>query len=413
VSLPEALERAASALPSDADAIRPANGDPHQLLEGLDAEAAVRVLGWMLGEEAAAAEELVAVWASEESGRAALAAIDEGALPKAGRKALRRIRHRLRSAGEALPEAAPAAPRVARLPDVADQIELAFVSRLDPRGARLVYLVESSPGGGARLFELLLDDERGVADFDVYQASRSKLRQFLKSLTHRSAMPVCEAEPRSVRALVARIAAGHPVDRPWPGSFAEWRTRIVGDAEGQPTPGDAAASALEAEPTPALLHRAAELVRADRAGPWPPPREVLTRLAERVKEGAESGLVLTGAQRSQRLNDLVAAEADSVFAGEFAAKTAARWRETAYVSWKGGEEEEARAALAAAQAFATIPPSENPVAQAMLEMALAPAMGELMRAEAEAAGADAAGEGGTDAEGGTGSKDSEPLIVEP
>ena len=36
VGLPEALERAASALEADADAIRPANGDPFQLLGLLD-----------------------------------------------------------------------------------------------------------------------------------------------------------------------------------------------------------------------------------------------------------------------------------------------------------------------------------------------------------------------------------------
>ena len=37
VGLPEALERAASALPAEADAIRPANGDPAQLLDLLGA----------------------------------------------------------------------------------------------------------------------------------------------------------------------------------------------------------------------------------------------------------------------------------------------------------------------------------------------------------------------------------------
>ena len=30
IGLPEALERAATALPADADAIRPANGDPYR-----------------------------------------------------------------------------------------------------------------------------------------------------------------------------------------------------------------------------------------------------------------------------------------------------------------------------------------------------------------------------------------------
>ena len=39
IGLPEALERAAAALPGDADEIRPANGDPFALLSLLDAGA--------------------------------------------------------------------------------------------------------------------------------------------------------------------------------------------------------------------------------------------------------------------------------------------------------------------------------------------------------------------------------------
>ena len=56
LGLPEALERAASALPADADEIRPANGDPVQLRRSLDEEAAHRVLSWLLLHEPAAGD---------------------------------------------------------------------------------------------------------------------------------------------------------------------------------------------------------------------------------------------------------------------------------------------------------------------------------------------------------------------
>ena len=109
VGLPEALERAASALPADADAIRPANGDPARLLELLDAEAAARVLRWLLTNEPADGAELAGAWAEDpEAGLAALLRVTEERLPKAGRKALRRAHHRLRSRGVELPEAEPA-----------------------------------------------------------------------------------------------------------------------------------------------------------------------------------------------------------------------------------------------------------------------------------------------------------------
>src|SRR5262245_64085686 len=96
VGLPEALERAASALPSDADAIRPANGDPGALLRALDAEAAARVLGWLLEFEPEAGSELAGAWDEEpDAASGPLLHVRSDALPKAGRKALSRALHRL------------------------------------------------------------------------------------------------------------------------------------------------------------------------------------------------------------------------------------------------------------------------------------------------------------------------------
>ena len=89
VGLPEALERAASALPAEADAIRPANGDPAQLLDLLGTERAAAVLRWLLEEEPADATELVTAWADDpEHGAEAVLAVAEEGLAKAARKAL-------------------------------------------------------------------------------------------------------------------------------------------------------------------------------------------------------------------------------------------------------------------------------------------------------------------------------------
>ena len=96
IGLPEALERAAIALSADADAIRPANGDPSQLIELLDVEGATRVLEWLLANEPSAGCELAEAWIddSESSAEPVLRANPDG-LPKSARKALRRARHRL------------------------------------------------------------------------------------------------------------------------------------------------------------------------------------------------------------------------------------------------------------------------------------------------------------------------------
>ena len=98
IGLPEALERAASALPDDGDAIRPANGDPFALLSMLDAAASKRVLEWLLVNEPIAGADLVDAWGdAEPEALAPLLEIDSEGLPKAARKALRRVHHRLRT----------------------------------------------------------------------------------------------------------------------------------------------------------------------------------------------------------------------------------------------------------------------------------------------------------------------------
>ena len=112
IGLPEALERAAAALPGDADEIRPANGDPFALLSLLDAEASQRVLEWLLANEPLAGSELVEAWADAGGDAAALLArVDGSGLSKQARKALRRAHHRMRSRGESIPEPRRAADR--------------------------------------------------------------------------------------------------------------------------------------------------------------------------------------------------------------------------------------------------------------------------------------------------------------
>ena len=115
-------------------------------------------------------------------------------------------------------------PIVARLPEIADDFEMAFVSSLDPRGTRLAYLAEPNPSGGARLFEVLIDDLRGIVDFELYAAGRSKVREFVKRLRSRPGLFVVETSPAAARALIARADARQASDRPSPKGFVEWHS---------------------------------------------------------------------------------------------------------------------------------------------------------------------------------------------
>jgi hypothetical protein len=378
VGLPEALERAASELPAHADGIRPANGDPARLLELLDAAAAARVLEWLLCHQPEAGAELAAAWAENpEAGAESLRQVAGDALPKESKKALRRALHRLRSRGVTVPEERPSAV-VARLPSLADDLSAAMVSAIDPRGSRLVYLVESNPSGGARLFEVMLDDARGVLEIEIYTTGRSRARQFLRELGGGGRFPTVEASPDAVRVLVDRAAREQADDRPLPRGFAEWRSRVAAAPEGTATPGEEAREALgEGAEDDAAVERAADLVRRREIGPWPPSSELLAALGEELAEIGRSRILVSPVRRQERAESVLREGAERIFDESFAEITARRFEESAYVLGKRDAVETAHACLAAARAFRAQPAADNPVAKAMLEVVLEPALRKL------------------------------------
>jgi hypothetical protein len=373
VSLPEALEAAASALRADAEAIRPANGDPVQLLSFLEPDAAARVLGWVLAHRPDQGAELADAWAAEPAGKEILLALDDGSLPKAGRKALRRVRHRLRSRGVEVPEKAPE-PMVSSLPPIEDELSGGYVSPIDPGGTRIVYLLEANPSGGARLFEVVIDDGLGVVDCQVYSSGRSKVRQFLREVTGRAHFAAAEAPPDSVRALIARAVAVQAADRSLPQTFSEWRGRLTDVRDDAPTPGELVRRALGDDPGASDPQSAVELVKQGRVGPWPPSQDALKGLAERLEDTVSSPLIVSGATRREQIEAVIGEFLGETYTDGGVAREAHRFREAAYVFWKRGDEEAARTCLAAALAFESSPIGENPVARAMLEVPLAPVL---------------------------------------
>ena len=373
MSLSEALEAAASALAGDADAIRPANGDPVRLLSFLDPDAAARVLGWLLAHRPGEGTELADAWVLEPAGEKILLAFDEGSLPKAGRKALRRVRHRLRSRGVEGVEKAPE-PMVSSLPPIGDELSGGYVSPIDPSGTRIAYLLEANPSGGARLFEVVIDDRLGVVECQVYASGRSKVRRFLREATGRAHFAAAEAPPDSVRALIARAAAAQTPDRSLPQGFSEWKAHLTDAQEGTPTPGELVRQALGDDPAASDLQPAVELVKQGRVGPWPPSQDALKGLAERLENTISSPLIVSGATRRVRVDTVIREFLEETYTEADAAREAHRFREAGYVFWKRGDEEAARTCLAAALAFESSPIGENPVAHAMLEIPLAPVL---------------------------------------
>lgn len=379
MSLAAALDAAASALPKDEDLIRPANGDALRVLAAATPEAAQRVLAWMLSERPDDADELIAEWLGEEAGQRALLTLREDALSKPGRKALRRWLHRLRSAGAPVPQAAAPAPAVATLAKVEEEISGAYLSAIDPNGTRMAYFLEPHPNGGARVFEVVFDDARGVAGFRVLQAARGNARRFLKDLARENKGSAEELPADSVRAAVAFAVQRQPKDRPLPRGFSEWRARVAVAPAGTKLPGEIAEAALGATVGADDARAAVTLVEEGKLGPWPPLRDQVLPILERVRADLASPLVVSGATKAARLDDRIAEAVAALYDAEARAVAAHRCRESAFAFWRSGEDAAARACLAAAREIAAAAPAESAVARALVERVLRPAFEALER----------------------------------
>jgi hypothetical protein len=366
MSLAESLELAAEALSGDADGIRPANGDPHQLLKGLNTEAAGRVLRWLLVNAPEDGNDLLGVWIEEPDGVGAIAGLEEADLPKAGRKVLRRALHAARSRGIVLEVAEPSAAKVARLPTIDEDLSAAYVSPYDPRGGRLVYIVESRPSGGARVFEVLIDEERGVVDFQVYRAGRTQVRDFVRDVTRRERFPSVLAEAEAVRSLIARALDRHPVDRPLPRALGEWRGKLTQAVDGVATPGERVRAALGDSADEADQNAGVAIIDAREIGPWPPQPDRLDALVKRVEAGVADHDPADAEGMNTALEAQIAAGLSDAYAGDSAAPTAERFEESAYLYWKGGQEDVARAFLAAATALRAGDAASSPVVESLL-----------------------------------------------
>jgi hypothetical protein len=381
IGLPEALERAAAALPADADIIRPANGDPFALLSLLDAEASTRVLEWLLVHEPIAGGEIVSAW-TDAGGDATerLLRIDAGGLPKVARKALRHAHHRLRSRGESVPEP-DRGKVVATLPEIVEALEAASISALDPGGTRMAYLVEGNPSGGARVFAAVLDENSGVINLEIFSAGRRKIKKFMSEFERREDFPAVEAPPDAVRALIARIAAHQSTDRPLPRAFSEWRTRIASPPEGSLTPGELVREALAAEVGEHAedLGRVVELVRDQKVGPWPPARAVLHEVAQRLNDISAGVVIVSGGARRVQVDSVLDEAVEQIYGADFGQCTARCFDETAYVFWRRDRLRDARACLAAATAFRNRAADFRSLGRAMLEVVLAPVLKSIER----------------------------------
>jgi hypothetical protein len=244
------------------------------------------------------------------------------------------------------------------------------------------YLVDSHPGGGARLFEIRFDEGRGILDFKIYNAGRSKVRGFLRSLTAGSGQRLFEVDRDALRVLVWRASQNQPSDRPLPTSFVEWRTRLFSDdLEKESAPGDLARQALGDGELATSLEPSLEEVKQGGLGPWPPKTSWVSDWMEKGHAAVEG---LDGEARATAVESWIDEVAASLEAETDRELIARHLDELAWIREQSEREDEARRLLSVATALRVDAEVSKALARARVESLFAPFLTELRVVEESA-----------------------------
>jgi hypothetical protein len=295
---------------------------------------------------------------------AALAAREHDAPDRATKKEIRRLLYRLGQQGVAVPAAPPAAAPGTILGPAIE----AFVSAVDGRGDRLVWLVREQPNGTLLLVAADVNEPAGLRDLRVLDATRGQLRAMRERFRSEAGLRFVPADWRALDALVlaAQDRLGADADRRL--DYRRVRPRLTSEPPRAaaplvsalaPAPSDAERPALIAEST-------ALLGEPEFRSWWPDPERARPVIAE-IASLRDSPIVLAPAQQETRLAEILAGAARTLYPGDV---MAARLEATAYVLAESGRADAARRALAVAAALRADPDAAIPFRDGLVRQGL-------------------------------------------
>jgi len=293
---------------------------------------------------------------------AAALADTEANAERTTRKEIRRALYRLGQSGIAVPQAPIATPA----PVLGPSIE-AWVSAVDGRGDRLIWLVRELSSGALVLVAADVNEPAGLRDLRVLDVTRKQLRAMRQRFQTEAGLTFVAADWRAVDALVVeaqdRLAT--------PDRTLDYR-RVRPRLTTQPpvAPAELVSSRVsapdDAEHATLVAESASLLSEPELRTWWPRPDDAAPFLAE-IREIRESPLVLPPAQQEDRLRQVLARATQALYPAEAMAR---RLEAVAFVLAETGRVDPARRALAAAATLRAHPTAELPLLQALTHQGL-------------------------------------------
>jgi hypothetical protein len=298
--------------------------------------------------------------ASAEDVAAALVARADATGDRSERKEIRRVLYRLEQAGIVVPPRSVGTPA----PLLGPAID-AWVSGVDGRGDRLVWLVREQPGGGVLLVAADLNEPMGLRDLRVFEVTRKQLRAMRQRFQAEAGLTFVAADWRAIDALVleAQDRLATPDRRL---DYRRVRPRLTTLAPAPPAElVSARVSAPDAAERGELVAGSASLLSEPELRTWWPDPDAMAPIVAEIRAIRESPIVLPPVQQEERLRAVLGRAAGTLYAAEPLARKLAA---TAFVLAETGRADAARRALAVAAALDTgTSPADVPLVQALTQ----------------------------------------------
>lgn len=206
-----------------------------------------------------------------------------------------------------------------------------YLSPIDGRGDRLLWLVKTKVGGGLHYLSAVVNEPEGVRYFDFAEINRKKLRQMRQDFTTRMQMVMVEVPWRYCDAVMyegyerAKAKGDKEAD-----AYLAFRTHLLSTPAqpvAVPLPVSLESAAIAEDET--LLQTSAQLLQEPELQLWMLDHERAHHYTDQIAQAQESPLILNRLQQQDRLQTVIDNAITEVFAGEQGGAYARRLEETA------------------------------------------------------------------------------------
>lgn len=228
-----------------------------------------------------------------------------------------------------------------------------YLSVMDGRGDRLVWIVKSRVGGGLHFLSTLINEPEGMRYIEGTEISRKMLRQMLQDLRDHRDVTMVQVPWRYCDSLMQEgYERAKAQDKKEVESYPAARSFVfTTPAEPQtvPLPDSLDRHAIAADDT--FLTTSIQLAEEPEMQRWVFDAEQAKPYVEKISSAQESPLVLNQHQQKDRVNDVIKQAVAEVFSGESGRAYARRLEETALYFAATGRLESAQRALAVSLAL--------------------------------------------------------------